>query len=393
MRLIPSDPDVETIVSRIRSVDLDLQPNFQRGEVWSIGKKQRLIDSILRDWHVPPIHVIQGGDGTPDVVLDGQQRLAAIRDFVEGSLKVDGNIEPRDVRIAKLHGMRFHELPSDWKRKVNRFAIRQFTIVDFDPSEPSELFYRLNQPVALTAAEQRNSFFGKPREQIKNLVVQMEQGGINKEFLGFSNARMSYDDALARVCVALEEGLAKKTGANVLADRYRSGEPFGIKALELAQSSIDVLIAARQAGSTLGYRITKAGLFSWLIFFARARHQHGISKQDLAVFFLQLEEVRAEITRSWDIENVRIAGHEAGTPLLEIYNDRLKSRVADVSSVYLRDLAIWGIYLMLPGSKKYRDFDGYSTFWDFLEEYRGKTNESLLLRYLDLCGHQWERVV
>jgi hypothetical protein len=27
-----------------------------------------------------------------------------------------------------------------------------------------------------------------------------------------------------------------------------------------------------------------------------------------------------------------------------VYNDRVKSRVADVSSVLLRDLALWGVY-------------------------------------------------
>lgn len=40
MRLLPSNPD---IVSRIDSGDIDLQPEFQRGEVWGKFKKQRLI--------------------------------------------------------------------------------------------------------------------------------------------------------------------------------------------------------------------------------------------------------------------------------------------------------------------------------------------------------------
>src|SRR5262249_53423944 len=48
-----------TIVSRINSGDINLQPHFQRGEVWSEAKRQKLIDSILRDWRVPPIHVIE----------------------------------------------------------------------------------------------------------------------------------------------------------------------------------------------------------------------------------------------------------------------------------------------------------------------------------------------
>src|ERR1700759_5395595 len=102
MRLIPSDPDVETVVARIDSRDLDLQPNFQRGEVWSKTKKQRLIDSILRDWHVPPIHVVENPRTRKQEVLDGQQRLAAIRDFVDGEFAVAGQTEPLERELQEL---------------------------------------------------------------------------------------------------------------------------------------------------------------------------------------------------------------------------------------------------------------------------------------------------
>jgi uncharacterized protein with ParB-like and HNH nuclease domain len=71
MRLLPSDPDVATIVARIEKNDINLQPEFQRGEVWSTSKKQKLIDSILRDWHVPPIHVIEVKGSGQQEVLDG----------------------------------------------------------------------------------------------------------------------------------------------------------------------------------------------------------------------------------------------------------------------------------------------------------------------------------
>ena len=94
MRLLPSDPDVETIISRIEASDLNLQPDFQRGEVWSKVKKQRLVDSILRDWHVPPVHVIELTGSRRQEVLDGQQRLVAIRDFYHNEFSVDGSIEP-----------------------------------------------------------------------------------------------------------------------------------------------------------------------------------------------------------------------------------------------------------------------------------------------------------
>ena len=64
------------------------------------------------------------------------------------------------------------------------------------PEEPGELFYRLNQLTNLTAAEQRNAFFGPVRKQIKDLVQLIKTRPDFERRIGFSNARMSYDDVL-----------------------------------------------------------------------------------------------------------------------------------------------------------------------------------------------------
>ena len=79
MKCSTSNIQLETIISRIRNGTLNLQPNFQRGEVWSVAKQKKLIDTILRKWTMPPIHIVPSDD--IDEVLDGQQRLVAIRDF------------------------------------------------------------------------------------------------------------------------------------------------------------------------------------------------------------------------------------------------------------------------------------------------------------------------
>src|SRR5688572_8990579 len=203
MKQNPSDPDIQTIYQRIKQADLDLQPDFQRGEVWTTAKKQRLIDSVLRDWHVPPIHVIEAADGRQEV-LDGQQRLVAIRDFLENKFTVDGTIAPDDADVTKLSGMTFSQLPSAVKRRFNNYTLRVFRITEYTPGEPGELFFRLNQPTSLTAAETRNAFFGAPRDQVRALVGLAESAGINRDRITMSSARMAYDDVIARFCATLE---------------------------------------------------------------------------------------------------------------------------------------------------------------------------------------------
>jgi hypothetical protein len=368
MRLLPSDPDVETIVGRIKSGDIDLQPEFQRGEVWSKLKKQRLIDSILRDWHVPPIHVIENPQSQKQEVLDGQQRLAAIRDFVDGQIRVDGTIEPLDPAIQQIDGKLYRDLPEPWRRRFNQFTIRVFRIVDYLPSEPSEIFFRLNQPASLTGAEQRNAFFGPVREQIKELVKSLEIKGLDKGFLGFSNSRMAYDDVLSRTALAIERrSLDEKITSGDLADLYRTDRPLHEDTIDLISSAIGLFAASKRLVSD-SLKFNKATAFSWLMFLVRAKlhGHHLLSTQEFARFLKFFEKARG--TAAHDPESTRLfAGCAPGGRLFSIYESRSSARVADVSSVILRDAVIWlaleesdapGVDLVAIGIKKiHRSFD------------------------------------
>lgn len=345
MKMLPSDPDIQTIVSRINSGDLDLQPNFQRGEVWTTTKKKKLIDSILRDWHIPPIHVVVGAKGKQEV-LDGQQRLAAIRDFVMGKFNVDGDIEPFDPRIDALSNCSYQELPEDIKRAFDQFTIRVFRLTDYEPGEPGELFFRLNQMTYLTAAEQRNAFFGPVREQVRSLVELFESGPTSALF-GFSNKRMAYDDVLARFLCTLEsKTLGTKLGAVEISNRFRATTPFSNGILSLASESIGFLTASLE-DSPVRVRFNKATLFTWLVFVSRfAQNRKKASK--VAKFIWEFEEQRTKVTST--IQEYRRSQITRLSPLTErsllrIFSDRSSSRVSDVSSVVFRDFILWVFYV------------------------------------------------
>lgn len=344
MRLMPSDPDVKTIISRVVDGDINLQPDFQRGEVWGTTKKIRLIDSILREWHVPPIHVIEIKETGRQEVLDGQQRLAAIRDFVRDEVRIDGYIEPFDKKIAEIHDLTYSNLPDFWRRKFDKFTIRLYNITDYEPSEPGELFYRLNQPTNLTSAEQRNAYFGPAREQIKDLVAQFEDFGLSRKEIGFSNSRMAYDDVIARLCVFLELGtLREKVTAATLADRYRAGDGFPTYIID------HVLFALDRFSECVKYfekdiKFNKATLLSWLNFIVQLEREHlYVPPSTLGSYIYQFEMSRTNIKNgigSFTIEA------EILVELLSLYNDRASSRVGDVMSVLIRDVVLWTLFII-----------------------------------------------
>ncbi|VVN39157.1 hypothetical protein PS682_05372 [Pseudomonas fluorescens] len=342
MRLVPWDPDIQTVMTRIESAALDLQPNFQRGEVWPKSKKQRLIDSVLREWHVPPIHVIENPDTRKQEVLDGQQRLVAIRDFVRGEFAVDGSIEPLDYKIQNLDGMKYRSLPDEVQRQFDQFTLRLYRIVDFKPSEPAELFYRLNQPSNLTGAEQRNAFYGPVRDQIRELVHSLESRGIGKDQFGFSNARMAYDDVICRVALTVKRGtIGTKIIGNDLVELYRSEEALSERDYRLLEQCLGLFAEACMTEPKP--KFNKATLYSWLIFSVRgiSLGMFDVTNSELIAQFLRYFFYRSLSLDLDDTNSSRVPLHL----LMPIHDDRATSRVADVSSIVLRDFVIWCAFL------------------------------------------------
>ncbi|KAF0136596.1 MAG: hypothetical protein FD139_147 [Methylocystaceae bacterium] len=353
MQLQPSDPDIQTIVGRIRSNDLDLQPDFQRGEVWPLAKKKRLIDSILRGWHIPPIHVVVDKVGR-QVVLDGQQRLVSIRDFVNGEFGIEGSIEPLEPAIQRLDGRRYETLPSEVRRAFDQFTIRVFRLTDYSPEEPGELFFRLNQMTYLTAAEQRNAFFGPVRQQVKDLVQQLQLQE-DEDLIGFSNRRMAYDDVIAKVLCTFEAGtLAKKLTAGDISNRFRKADPFRADHFAIAGRAIALLNSLlRDADSKA--RFNKATLFTWLVFLSYFARQ--MPDVNLAPFMDYFNKQR-EGTTQGVLENAVLELPIPNTyelRLMMIYIDRSSSRVSDVSSVILRDFIVWVLFFIYSGDNFPRD--------------------------------------
>lgn len=333
MKLQRSDPEIDTLVSRIRKDELDLQPEFQRGEIWDLKRRQRLIDTVLRRWYVPAVHIVETTDG--EVVLDGQQRLAAIRSFYDDEFAIDGDIEPRNDDIVELGGLKYSQLDAATQRAIGRFVIPVITLSDYDPAEPNELFFRLNQSYNLTPPEKRNALHGAARDQVKSLVREFEGSGLlAPQAVGFNNNRLAYDDIVSRACVSLQlDTLRKHINNAVVEEIYRQHEGFSDTIIDaLARGGDALLQQIRHAPDRI--KFNKGTLQTWLVYSSWAPRQTGPLPERLLGEF---ETLRLAVRRGGS-EGMSLP--RAMRSILGLYDDRASYRVTDVSSVLIRDLAI-----------------------------------------------------
>lgn len=341
-----SEVEIETLFSRIESGDLNLQPDFQRGEVWKENKKQKLIDSILRGWKIPPIHVVQNQEFV-DEVLDGQQRLVSIRDFKKDLFPIDGNIVPFSPAIQKLDGLKFSELDKSIQRQFNKYAINLIRLTEFSPQEPAELFFRLNQPTSLTSAEQRNAFMGKPRDQVKSLTRFFEEKGAAKETIGFSNSRMSYDEIISKLCYAIEnKNISRKITSTLMSEQYRDDIPFSDNTIEIVKKCLNKFINSIEINKGPRIVFSKAGIFSWLLFTKEKESFSDEKLSNIITLFefsrLYVKDVKTILNWEYLIENFKTIKNKYDFIdfMLSTYNQRASMGSTDGSSIVQRDLII-----------------------------------------------------
>ncbi|MCW6565748.1 DUF262 domain-containing protein [Yersinia ruckeri] len=336
---------IKSVYEDIKDGELDLRPNFQRGEVWTTKKKKLLIDSILREWYIPPIHTVSIGNGKAEV-LDGQQRLSAIRDFLDNQFQIDGFIEPKDDDIVELNGKKFKDLPPDIQRKIERFGITIYEITDYNQGEPNELFYRLNQTIKLTSSEARNAIFGDVRDDMSSFVSYMDELDVDKNILGFSNSRMAYNDLLSRVCLLLEKKSIRYqlSDAN-LTNRYRNDTSFDNEISIAIKDTIRIFgeFSSHIKNMEVNTNLTKASSLNWIYLIARMNISgEKFDNNQIYNAFFNLESAKSHVKINekipYEILDFFDIDEQCLRELLMIYIERSSSRVMSIGSIIIRDI-------------------------------------------------------
>jgi len=133
---------------------LNLSPEFQRRSVWSEKAKSYLIDTIIRGKPIPKILITQELKGTRNVrvVVDGQQRLRAILEFLQDGFKISR------AHNQEWAGKTYSTLPPEIQNEILKYEIGVDILFDASYPDILDIFARLNTySVRLNNQEQLNA--------------------------------------------------------------------------------------------------------------------------------------------------------------------------------------------------------------------------------------------
>jgi Protein of unknown function DUF262 len=136
---------------------LELNPKFQRGDVWSPASKTFLIDTILRKLPIPKVYLRTRVDVVTQKsireVVDGQQRLRAIINFANNGFALS-------KRAEEFVGKKYGTLTTLQQEEFLAYPISVDSLLNASDNDVLEIFARLNSyTVTLTPAEKRHGKF------------------------------------------------------------------------------------------------------------------------------------------------------------------------------------------------------------------------------------------
>lgn len=152
--------------------ELDIKPPFQRNPVWVTRQKSYLIDTILNKYPIPEVYMqetVNEYGETKYIIVDGQQRIRAILDFIDGKFNIDEKESP------SFNGANFSDLSSEQKKAFFQYNFVVRLLPDISDAQLREIFQRLNKNVvALNKQELRQATYSGEFIKLMNSISDKE---------------------------------------------------------------------------------------------------------------------------------------------------------------------------------------------------------------------------
>lgn len=143
-RLISSIPannqKIIEIYQKLQSGTLETQPDFQRKKVWRKQHKIDFIDTILRNYPFPEVYIAPKQVDVnllqlKEIVVDGQQRLTAIQDYING----------QDVFSQATKLVAFKDMDDAKKTDFLNYEVSVRYLKNASDGQIKEIFQRINR--------------------------------------------------------------------------------------------------------------------------------------------------------------------------------------------------------------------------------------------------------
>ncbi|KAH9858569.1 hypothetical protein C2E23DRAFT_880039 [Lenzites betulinus] len=166
----------EALHSLIHEGIIDLNPSYQRDVVWTEQKQIKVLDSIWRNYYVPPVvFAVYYNEDRQQVMhcVDGKQRLTSIQKFFDGQIPYKHWQTGKSWWYTRANSQKNNrqEVPAKWKRD---FATKTITCVEYHGLSHTlerDIFQRVQLGMPLTAAEKLQAISSPWQEMILNLEM------------------------------------------------------------------------------------------------------------------------------------------------------------------------------------------------------------------------------
>jgi hypothetical protein len=186
---------LRNIIERLKLDEIDMNSDFQRSsDLWTNAKMSRLLESIFIRFPLPAFY-FDASDDDKWLVVDGLQRLSAIRKFVtEKNPKKRLRLSGLEY-LTELSGFTYEELP--YKRRIDECPLIMFLIMPGTPPEVKySIFRRINTGgLVLNNQEIRNAL-AQPKE--RKYLKKLTENSFFVKALGGKSRRMMDQELVLR---------------------------------------------------------------------------------------------------------------------------------------------------------------------------------------------------
>jgi hypothetical protein len=247
---------------------------------------------------MPKIYLWRRRNGEFDVV-DGQQRLRAIWEFIDNIYALNHTQVLQPIGKVEIAGKFFDELTPNLQRKLRDFEASIAQIEKAKTQDITLLFARLQLAAPLNSAELRNAILCPLRHEV-------DVTALNHDFFEscrISSARMKHQDYTAHAYALSINGHDADLKAPDLRELYLESPSTSNQ--EMMDRSIEVdraLELLRDVNVAANYRITQKWIFCDLIYFLIKQVRSGafIDTDEMARLYLAFETKRLANIRDSD---------------------------------------------------------------------------------------------